>query len=220
MTKFYPLVLVPALWQRRDWKMPTAVVAVVAVGYAVYASAGRHELGFLFDYAREEGIDNGTRFFLLEFAQRVLRLGWVTTQMYEAVCAVVLGAIALLSLRYATVERFSSHPSAIKLRTDGAPKFLWASMAMAFAMMLLFSPHYAWYLAWLVPMLALVPNVPLLTYVLMFFYMYTTALAEPGPKTFLLNKILYATVAGAFVVSFAFRRVDVWRWLRREPAER
>jgi alpha-1,6-mannosyltransferase len=90
-----------------------------------------------------------------------------------------------------------------------APAFLRAAMMLAFAMMLLFSPHYPWYIVWLVPFFVLVPNLPLLVYVLAFFYLFTTALADPGPKMFLLNEILYGSVAAAMVVSFAMKRV--WR---------
>jgi alpha-1,6-mannosyltransferase len=46
-----------------------------------------------------------------------------------------------------------------------------------------------------------------LTYVLGFFYLYTTALAEPGPKMFLANEILYAAVLAAFII-----QVALWRW--------
>ncbi len=66
MTKFYPLVLLPALWRRGDWKMPATLVAVCAAGYAVYASAGKLVFGFLGGYAYEEGLDSGTRYFLLD----------------------------------------------------------------------------------------------------------------------------------------------------------
>ena len=58
-TKFYPVVLFPALYRRGDWKMPGIVVAVGAVGYAVYSSVGMGVFGFLAGYSKEEGIDSG-----------------------------------------------------------------------------------------------------------------------------------------------------------------
>jgi hypothetical protein len=70
---------------------------------------------------------------------------------------------------------------------------------LGFAMMLLFSPHYPWYIVWLIPFFALLPNLPLLTYLMMFFYMFTTALADgTAPKMFVLNEILYGAVAVRF----------------------
>lgn len=84
--------------------------------------------------------------------------------------------------------------------------------------MLLFSPHYAWYIIWLVPFFSLMPNLPILTYLLGFFYLYTTALAEPGPKMFLANEILYAAVFAAFLAQLAFKRWPFHRTFFVQPS--
>ena len=256
MTKFYPLVLLPVLYVRRDWKMPAVVAAVAAVGYAAYASVGRLVFGFLYGYTREEGIDSGSRFFLLDLLHRLRGLEKVPVAGYELFCVMVLAGISLWAWRYASVESFggqhkaqpaawsglpSMHPRAVDVASKGgsllspsslawfsprgltwpmrpllahgaasypAPAYLRAAAMMAFAMMLLFSPHYPWYVAWLVPFLALTPTLPLLTYLMAFFYLFTTALANPGPKMFLLNKILYGTVALVMVLNWL-----VGRWI-------
>jgi hypothetical protein len=57
------------------------------------------------------------------------------------------------------------------------------------------------------------PNLPIVTYLLGFFYLYTTALAEPGPKMFLANKILYASVAAAAVIQLTLKRWPLHRTL-------
>jgi alpha-1,6-mannosyltransferase len=234
MTKFYPLVLLPALYQRRDWKMPAVVIAVVAVGYAVYSSVGKLVFGFLFGYTKEEGIDSGARFFLLDLTHSFRGLENVPVWAYMIFCAVVLGAICLWAWRYATVEVSGPYPHSIQPRVNGSPSvrngqrsamngatvlgppaFLCAAMMLAFAMMLLFSPHYPWYIAWLVPFFVLVPNLPLLTYLTAFFYLFTTALATPGPKMFLLNKILYGVVAVTFLMAFLLRD---WLFRARIPS--
>jgi hypothetical protein len=49
-----------------------------------------------------------------------------------------------------------------------------------------------------------------------FFYLYTTALADPGPKMFLLNEILYGVTVAAFAVWIAFR---AWTTHRRRLAQ-
>ena len=84
--------------------------------------------------------------------------------------------------------------------------------------MFLFSPHYAWYILWLVPFFTLMPNLPILTYLLGFFYLYTTALAEPGPKMFLANEILYAAVFAAFLIQLAMNRWPFHRTLFVQPS--
>lgn len=206
MTKFYPLVLLPALYRKGDWKMPAMVAAVCAVGYAAYASVGRLVFGFLGGYAYEEGLDSGARFFLLDWARRQRGLGWLTLGEYKVLCVAVLGAIAVWAWRRACGERLG-----VGARVK-RPGFVVVSSAMAMAMMLLFSPHYPWYLAWLVPLFALLPEMAVLVYVMAFFYGFTTQWADPGPKMFLLNTWLYGVTAAGIVLGAVWRRWAVWRW--------
>ena len=209
MTKFYPLLLLPALYQRRDWKMPATVAAVCAGGYALYASVGWRVFGFLSGYSKEEGIDSGSRFFLLDDVHTLPGLGRVGKSVFMVFCAAVLGALTLWSWRYATAENVVTASG-----DEGrAPAFVRGSAMLSLALMLLFSPHYAWYNLWLIPMMVLAPSLPLYTYVLGFFYGYTTALADPGPKMFLLNQFLYLAVAVSFVLHLALRRWPVWGYL-------
>jgi hypothetical protein len=216
-TKFYPLVLFPALYKRGDWKMPAVVVAVGSVGYAVYSSVGMGVFGFLAGYSKEEGIDSGARYFLLELVQHVRGLAAVPVSAYMVFCVAVMGGISVWAWRNATVEDCKTllyGQPAHDGRTvmNGAPEvvpvpaYLRAAMMLAFAMMLLFSPHYPWYVIWLVPFFVLVPSLPLLVYLMGFFYLFTTQLADPGPKMFLLNKILYGGVAVAMVLYWGWRR--------------
>jgi alpha-1,6-mannosyltransferase len=199
LTKFYPLVLFPALWMRRDWKMPAVMVAMAAGTYAIYSSAGKLVFGFAGGYVKEEGIDSGTRYFLLELVQHVRGLGNLPVAAYVGFCAVVMGVLCWWAWRKATVEVCVGVES---------PEFIRVAMGFAFALMLLFSPHYPWYVAWLIPFLVLVPNLPLLAYLMAFFYLFTTALADGTiAKMFLLNRILY----GAVVVA-ALLQLMVWRW--------
>lgn len=204
MTKFYPLVLLPALWRRGDWKMPATVVAVCAVGYAMYASAGRLVFGFLGGYAKEEGIDSGTRYFLLDYANRTHGLEWLTKTDYIAFCALVMGAICVWCWKRATDET-------VNVR-GRLPAFVRGAMMLAMALMLLFSPHYAWYIAWLVPLLALDLNWVTLVYVCVFFYGFTTRWAVPGPKMFVLDTWIYFAVACAVVMQAVWTRARVARW--------
>jgi alpha-1,6-mannosyltransferase len=207
MTKFYPLILLPALWRRGDWKMPATLVAVCAAGYAAYASVGKLVFGFLGGYAYEEGLDSGSRYFLLDYAQRLGGLQWLTKANYQALCAVVFAVIAVWAWRYASDEWLG-----VSARVQ-RPAFVRASMMFALTLMLLFSPHYAWYIAWLVPLMAVYPNWVTLTYVCAFFYGFTTQWAVPGPKMFALNSWIYFSVLCAFVVDITWREWAVGRWI-------
>ena len=79
--------------------------------------------------------------------------------------------------------------------------------------MLLFSPHYPWYVVWLVPFMVLAPRLPMYTYVLGLWFGLTTSLGEPGPKMFLMNERLYLSVAVAFGVEWVLERWPVMPWL-------
>jgi hypothetical protein len=202
LLKLYPLILVPALYRRGDFKMPATVAAIIAFSYAAYSSVGLLVFGFLGGYVKEEGIATGARYFLLELAQRIPGLHNLPTTAYYIFCAAVLGAITLWCWKAASQQ---------------GSAFLPPAFALAAALMFLFSPHYAWYILWLVPFFTLMPNLPILTYVLGFFYLYTTALAEPGPKMFLANQILYAAVLGAFLLQFVLNRWPLHRTLFVQP---
>jgi alpha-1,6-mannosyltransferase len=199
LTKMYPIILLPALYQRSRaaWKMPATVAVVLAFGYAAYASVGALVFGFLGGYAQEEGLNTGVRYFLLAWAQRLPGLHLLPVVLpvvaFYLLCAAIFAALSLWAWRRAA-------------QPDSPPLvFLAPAFALAAALMLLFSPHYAWYLAWLVPFLCLLPNVPVMVYVMGFFYGYTTALADPGPKMFLLNEYLYTAVCVAALLHLGLR---------------
>jgi len=203
MLKFYPLVLFPALWSRDEtrtggpWKVPVALTGVIAFGYICYAGVGMRVFGFLGGYAKEEGLETGARYFLLDLAKRPPGLHDLPTTAFYGFCAAVFGGLTIWAWRSAC--QADSPRNA----------FLAPAFALAIALMLLFSPHYAWYIIWLLPFFALMPNLPALAYLMGFFYLYTTALAAPGAKMFLLNEILYGATLAALAIWIALRRWPV-----------
>ena len=213
MTKFYPLVLLPALWRRGDWKMPATLLAVCAAGYALYASVGSLVFGFLNGYAEEEGLNSGTRYFLLDYAQKLRGLHWLTKTNYLILCALVFAAITLWAWRHASTQCLGANA------TDRRPAYVRGSMMLALALMLLFSPHYPWYIVWLIPLMALDPNWVALVYVCAFFYGFTTRWAVPGPKLFLLDEWIYFAVACSLVAAFVWQRYRLMHWFdcREDP---
>jgi alpha-1,6-mannosyltransferase len=202
LLKFYPLVLLPALYRRGDFKMPATLAATIVFAYAAYSSVGLLVFGFLGGYVKEEGMATGSRYFLLELAQRIPGLGNITTTAYIVFCAAIFTPILWWCWRISAQHR-----------SGGKAAFLPPAFALAAALMFLFSPHYAWYIIWLVPFFTLMPNLPVLTYLLSFFYLYTTALAVPGPKMFMANEILYAAVFAAFLIQLALKRWPLHRTL-------
>ncbi len=198
MFKFYPLVVLPALWRRRDWKMPLAVAAVIAAGYAVYAEVGMKVFGFASGYVAEEGMDSGSRYFLFDLAHRGPGLHNLPITAYFVFCMVCFAPLLWWAWRV------SAQPVGQTARERSA--FLKPVAALAFTMMLLFSPHYPWYVAWLLPFLVLLPNLPMLVYTYSVWWWLTTEYSMPGPKLFYANEWVYGATALAGVVTFLWHR--------------
>jgi hypothetical protein len=207
MIKMYPVILLPALFRRGEYRMPATVAAIIAFGYACYSGVGMRVFGFLGGYVQEEGIRTGDRYFLLELSHRVPGFRNLPAGIYLAACALIFAGLGAWCRR--TCCRTDRTVNGLSQRF-GLPlgaDFLVPAFAFGFVLMLLFSPHYPWYVAWLVPFLVLVPNLTVFTYVCALFYLCSTALAVgQGPSQFLLNEILYGVVLLAFSVELILRR--------------
>ena len=208
LTKLYPLVLFPALYLRHpfdrktgrvgtgvEWRMPAIMAVLILAGYAAYSSVGRLVFGFLGGYVEEEGMASGSRYFLLDLAHHVPGLHELPTAVFFGLAVVTFAVISLWAWQTASPRPGQPAPvagsMAEQLRPHEVAAFLPPAFALAGALMLLFSPHYAWYVIWLVPFFTVLPVLPSVAYVMGFFYLYTTALARPGPRMFLANEILY-----------------------------
>jgi len=214
MTKMYPLVLLPALFRRGEYKMPATVASVIAIGYACYASVGMRVFGFLGGYVQEEGIESGTRYFLLELAQRAPGLHHLSTHAYFAFAAMVFAGLMLWCWKTCCNPAWpiSNRAQARLFSLPANAEFLVPAFVLALALMLLFSPHYPWYIAWLVPFFALVPDITVLAYICGLFYLCTTAIAVGyGPQQFLLNQVLYGGLLIAFLLDIALRHWSLHR---------
>ena len=228
LTKLYPLVLFPALYMRHpfdsktgkveqglEWKMPAIIALLVAVGYAAYSSVGRLVFGFLGGYVEEEGMASGARYFLLDLAHHIRGLQNIPAAVFLIFSALIFGVLTVWAWRTASPKANQETLFAASLKTQLQPHqaaaFLRPAFALAGALMLLFSPHYAWYILWLVPFFTLVPILPALGYLMGFFYLYTTALASPGPPMFVANEILYAILVVTASLQYASTYVPALR---------
>jgi hypothetical protein len=191
LIKLYPALIFPALYRRWDWKMPAAFAATVLFGYLPFAEVGRGVLGFLPGYIKEEGLVSGTRFYSWNLIQRVWPVPW-----FDGVCY-----LALLLLLFFAVAAW------LTLREQrGVDDFLVHALVLAALATVLFSPHYCWYFAWLLPLLVFVPYLPLLYLTFAAFVLYESRLNETSDSVFWSNSLLYLP----FVVLVAAH----WVWRR------
>lgn len=140
LVKFFPAVLFPALYRRWDWRMPLAAAATVVVAYLPFIGVGSAVLGFVPGYFQEEGLESGAGFFLWSLLGNVAPLEHVGLAPYLALSAALLLALAVHSL-YTAEDRY-----------------LASAMTLAVAAMVLLSPHYPWYFAWIVPLICFTPR--------------------------------------------------------------
>ena len=140
LVKFFPAVLFPALYRRWDWKMPLAAAVTVIVAYLPFIGAGRALLGFLPGYLQEEGLQSGAGFFLWNLLRSVPLLEHAGSALYLAMAAAALLALAVHSV----------------VTAEG--RYLASALTLAVATMVLVSPHYPWYFAWIVPLICFTPR--------------------------------------------------------------
>ena len=140
LVKFFPAVLFPALYRRWDWKMPLAAAATVVLAYLPFIGAGDAVIGFLPGYLQEEGLQSGAGFFLWNILRNVAPLEHLGPGLCLGLAAAVLLSLAVHSL-------FSAED-----------RYLASAMTLAVATMVLMSPHYPWYFAWLVPLICFTPR--------------------------------------------------------------
>jgi len=117
LVKFYVFAALPALMsgglRRREFRLPLAFAASVALAYLPFLSVGTHVFGFLGGYAAEEGFASGVRYFLLTQALQKLHpldrgiSAWYThsplhvltpTAVYTGLMLVVLAVVSLWCL--------------------------------------------------------------------------------------------------------------------------
>lgn len=145
LTKLFPVLIGPALYRRWDWKLPLAGFLTLVLGYLPYLGAGRKLLGFSSGYSVEEGFNDGSGLYpwlLLEH----LGVPHGAFALYWPVAALILGGLGLWVLFRGRA------PAAGR---DGAD--LAGAFVLATAFIMLTSPHYIWYVAWLIPFLCFYP---------------------------------------------------------------
>ena len=147
LAKFYPVLIAPALYRRWDWKAPVAGLVTVALFYLPYLSAGKYVFGFLSGYSDEEGYRDGHGV----YPWILLKHFWPGAPQglfHFYMPLVVLGLAAVALTRF--------------LRREKSGIDLFGAFLLATIFTAMTSPHYIWYLAWLVPFLCFYPSAAVL----------------------------------------------------------
>jgi alpha-1,6-mannosyltransferase len=192
LVKLFPAVLCPALYKRRDWKMPLVFVLAIVLAYLPYLGVGaRGVIGFLPGYARERGIFSGEQFFILAAIRRLPLGSHVPTGAF-IVFTILISAVVVLWIL-------------VKQR-DNYDLQLTNGLIIACTFTVLLAPHFPWYFAWLVPFLCFVPSVPVIYLSLSSFLLYLTWLYWTDDQVFKIKVAMF--VPFFFLLGFSL-------WKRR-----
>jgi alpha-1,6-mannosyltransferase len=146
LVKPYVAPALAPLWRPWDWKMPLAVIAVIALCYFPYLSVGSGVFGFLTNgYLTEEGILSGDDLWLLSIWRLVFGAHRGDVVAFAAVAALIMLFIALSAARRPNRTIASSLAD--------------TNMLLLVALLLL-SPNYPWYFLAITPFVALCGNAP------------------------------------------------------------
>jgi alpha-1,6-mannosyltransferase len=195
LVKPFALVLAPALWRKADWRMPAAFAGVVLACYLPYLSVGWRVLGFVEGYGGEEGYSEGGGFFVVA----LLRHLGVPVPVGLLSFATVLAILALLAFFVA-------------FRPHREPVEPWTPLLLATSFLVLVSPHFAWYFAWVLPLLCRKLYLPLLYLTLACFILYLPEIKD-WADYFNAGLWLYGGFAIIAVVDGLLRipQLNVWR---------
>jgi alpha-1,6-mannosyltransferase len=141
LVKYFPAVAGPTIYKRWDWRLPAAFAASLTLLYLPYLGAGAKVSGFLGGYVAEEGFERGSGIFLWQLAGTVVHLPEHAFSFYFPLAAIVMAALGL----------------AVMIRRQVPKADLAGAMLLAVTFMILFSPHYPWYFAWLIPFVCVHP---------------------------------------------------------------
>ncbi len=189
LIKLFPIVLLPAILKRWNWKILLVFVSVIILFYLPYLSVGpKGALGFLPGYAMEQGLVSGQQFYPLSLMRKLFGANLPPT-LYLIAAILIMSAIA----------------GWVMLRKSGSENYLKDAMVLATAMTVLFAPHYSWYFAWLVPFLCFTPSVAVFYLTIAGFVLYATWLGDSPDEMFVINSVIYLPALLIAVIEFFWR---------------
>jgi len=134
--------LVSTIFSKPNLKMIAAFILTIIASYIPYLSVGRGVFGYLPNEFAEEGyVEGGTRYFLYSLIQKVAPL---PTTVFIAMAALALLAFGLWWI--------------VRPKRD-ATEIARAAVALIGLYLLLTTPRYPWYYAWIIPFLCFAPRV-------------------------------------------------------------
>ncbi len=207
LVKYFPLVLLPALWRRWDWKLPFYLFATMAALYLPYVGgAGVGSLGFVGQHLGNEGYGDGYGFHVIWYL-RDFEIADPPGWLYVSFALAAIFAIAV----WVVFRRGACEFRPGRLVVLGA------------AFVFLTSPHYPWYFGFLCALAVRVPHPALLTMIIASPMLHIKGLADyTWTEVYALTYVLPLFVWAVWEAGV--RRYPRWRqlnekWLRLDNSK-
>jgi alpha-1,6-mannosyltransferase len=202
LVKFIPLILLPAIYKRWDKKLPIAFATTIVVCYLPYVlGAGAGVLGFLPQYAKEEGLESGERYYLLVLIDYIL--GWcgvvhdLPPAIFTSMALAVLGAIAIWAFyRQAPFGRQNC---------EAQGQWIFSAFILALTFLTLLSSFYPWYYSSLALFLCFVPNFAVLALTLILWPLYRSLFEQSGDDLFRFQSRIFLPFFALLVLMWIMR---------------
>ena len=156
-------------------------VVTLALAYAPYAGAGDNMFGFLRGYMQEEGfVQGGSRYFLLDLLRRLFPIQTLVFVILATVFLIIVAAWRLFKIKRDAVD------------------IARGALVLIGSYLILTTPRYAWYYAWLIPFLCFVPRIGWLYLTCasaLLYLLWYTPLVYPGISMWLGACLYFPTLA-------------------------
>jgi alpha-1,6-mannosyltransferase len=204
LVKFIPIILLPAIYKRWDKKLPIAFAITIVICYIPYAlGAGTGVLGFLPQYAKEEGLQSGDRYYLLSLIDYILEWCGVVHDLPPTVFTFIalasLGAIAIWALyRQAPLGKENTDQN----------QWIFPALVLALTFSTLLSPYYPWYYTWIALFLCFVPNSAALGFTLITWPVYRSLVEQSGEDLFRFQSRIFLPFFALLVLTWLMGKRD------------
>ena len=203
LVKFIPVILLPAIYKRWDKKLPIAFTITLVVCYLPYVlSAGAGVLGFLPQYAKEEGLQSGERYYLLVLIDYILDWCGVVHDLPPA----VFTSMALALLGAIAIWAFYRQPPFGRENSEIQGQWIFSAFVLALTFSTLLSSYYPWYYSWLALFLCFVPNSATLALTLMLWPLYRSLFDQSADDLFRFQSRVFLPFFALLVLMWIMRK--------------
>jgi len=204
LVKLIPIILFPAIYRRWDKKLPVAFGVTIAVCYLPYIlGAGSSVLGFLPQYAKEEGLQNGARYYLLLLIDYVLDWCGVVHEMPSA----IFNGLALAFLGSLALWACWRQPRAGSESLEVERRWIFPGYVLALTFSVLLSSYYPWYYCWLAFFLCFVSSPATLLLTLIAWPLYRSLVEQSGDDLFRFQSRVFLPFFALLIVIWIIRRL-------------